>query len=166
MKKLSIIAGLLIVLSFSAHATLQITVNTDKDVYHLGEYVAISITAYNPNPQEVTLNFSGRLATYTIDDIFNLANWPFFPRKSIVTIQPNTTFTWQLIHDYWPTQEYPLSVGIHTVIGQLWAEELGENNITSPIQFEVIPEPTTFLLLTFGIIVTRYKKHIEVKSVF
>ena len=156
-----ICAAVLAVISFCvlpslAGATIvDISVSTDKPTYQLGEYVTISVTAYNPNPEPITLSFSGRKATYIIDDTYDLADAPFYPQVSYTTIEPYSSFTWDLTHDYWGMKEYFLLVGTHTLVGQLWAGELGEDNMTSPVQFEVIPELATFALFGLGLLIFR-----------
>lgn len=159
MKKLSIIAGLLIVLSFSAHATLQITVDTDKDVYQAGENVHVYVTAHNLSTEQVVLHFGISLkASYEMDQIYNwVENKGYYPATSSLRIDAGSSYTWELTHGPTELFEYPLNPGLHSVIGKILASELmGEKSAST--QFMVIPEPITITLLCFGAFLIRQQK--------
>lgn len=135
---------------------VDITVATDKPTYQLGEYVIVSVTAYNPNPQPVTLNFSSTQATYLMDDTFDWTyGKPFLLWNTQRTINPYESYTWIRPHGAEEMAFYPLGIGMHTVVGQIGAGELGENNTTLPVQFEVVPEPATILLLCGALPIIR-----------
>jgi len=75
-----IILAVLSLLPVCAQATVvDITVATDKPTYQLGEYVTVSVTAYNPNPEPVTLYFiDNSEVTYIMDNTFDLyGGWVF-----------------------------------------------------------------------------------------
>jgi hypothetical protein len=151
-----VLVVLLCCVGLTRATVVDITVATDKLVYQLGEYVIVSVTAYNPNPQPVTLNFSSTQATYLMDDTFDWTyGKPFLLWNTQRTINPYESYTWIRPHGAEEMAFYPLGIGIHTVVGQIWAGELGENNTTLPVQFEVIPEPATLVLLAVGLPVFR-----------
>ena len=70
-------------------------------------------------------------------------------------MNPYATRTWERIHGSDELLEYPLEVGRHSVVGMLYVQD---NYFTEPVEFEVIPEPSTFLLFTFGMIYFRRYK--------
>lgn len=159
MKKLSIIAGLLIVLSFSAHATLQITVDTDKDVYQVGENVHVYVTAYNPTSESIKLTFFTSIeSSYVIDATYNWAhhqiNTPF---SHSIMLNPYTSKTWEFTHGISEQHDYFLNVGSHSVIGQVGAMELSDIN-SLPSDFMVVPEPATLSLLCLGFLLKHRSK--------
>ncbi|MFA6187227.1 MAG: hypothetical protein WC770_08475 [Phycisphaerae bacterium] len=161
-KKLKIILGVLVILlcygGLTKATIVDISVATNKPIYQLGEYVTVSITAYNPNPQPVTLNGGIPLASYVMDGVYNWADWHTSPLQVIVskTIQPNQSFTWNLTHDAQEMQRYPFDIGVHTVVGKVMAFEIIGDNQSSPLQFEVIPEPSAFAILSFALPIFRY----------
>jgi hypothetical protein len=155
--KILIILAMLVFVGPLSASIVDISVATDKSTYQLGEYVTISITAYNPNPQPVTLNGGIPLESYVMDGTYNWADWHTSPLPVIIskTIQSNDSFTWNLTHDAQEMQRYPLGIGTHIVVGKILALELIGNNQSAPIQFEVIPEPATFVLFGPGLLIVR-----------
>lgn len=161
-KKVLEIAGLLVFLfAQNTCATLiEITVDTDKDVYQLGNYVDIYVTAYNPNPEPVILNFSTSMqASYILDDTYNWGEYHgHYPMFTKLTIPSFDSFTWQLIHGSEESATYPLDVGLHTLVGEVLALELIGNSKSEEVYFEVIPEPATILLFGIGWLALRRKR--------
>lgn len=143
-----------------ANATIvDITVATDKESYLLGEEVIVSVTAYNPNPEPVTLTGGFYFASYIMDGIYDWVEGRSGPPVIIyLTIEPDDSFTWNLTHGSYEMQEYPLALGIHTVVGQVLAVELIGDGTSASSEFEVIPEPSTFLLLVIGIVLANAKQ--------
>jgi len=142
-KKVKIPAILILVLFGITEATvIDISTLTNKDTYLLGEEVVVYVTAHNPGPEPVTLYFGSTLeASYLMDDVYDwsegLVSLPIFYEFTIWR-----DYTWYLTHRH---NEYPLDVGTHTVRGEVVGYGFG-----SPVQFEVVPEPATVLLLTLG----------------
>lgn len=161
-KKVIITVTTIFVFAGLARATLvEVSVATDKPTYQLNEEVTVFVTAYNPNSETVTLNGGIPFASYVMDGTYNWADWHTSPLPVIIplTIQPNDSFTWNMTHDAQEMQRYPLAIGVHTVIGEVLAIELIGDGESAPLEFEVIPEPTTILLMVIGVLGARARKH-------
>ena len=131
---------------------VEISVATDKPIYQLGEYVTVSITAYNPTSETVILGFPTTLqASYLLDGTFDWANRPCLQIPSGRIIDAYDSYTWNLNHGSGEMAFYPLAVGIHSVVGEVIGYGFSE-----PIQFEVVPEPGTLLLLALGAVGQRF----------
>ena len=126
---------------------VEISVETDKLTYLLDEEVVVSITAYNPNTEPVTLNFSSTLqASYCMDDIYDYKD--YYGGHAIPTtqyIQPLSDYTWTIIHRISDMEIYKPEIGEHNVIGEV----IGYGQST-PFDFRVIPEPATLSLMFMG----------------
>ena len=147
-KKAQMLIALIFVLCWMAEATaINISTITDKGSYSLAEEVVVSVTAYNPDPNPVTLSFATSLeASYLMDDVYDWTEGKFFTQFGRqITIDPYDSYTWDLTHGYHEMELYPLDVGTHTVRG-----EVVGYGYSSTVQFQVIPEPATLLLLTLG----------------
>lgn len=158
-KKILVIMILLVFANIGIASVVDITVATDKSTYQLGEYVTVSITAYNPNPQPVTLTFGNPLrATYILDNVYDWASERSSQPQVMgyVTIQPNDSVTWNLTHDVPEMQRYSLGIGTHSVVGRSLAWELAGSGTSTPVQFEVIPEPATLAIFGFALPFFRY----------
>jgi hypothetical protein len=156
-KKAEILA-ILILLLFGITKTTAVNISTitDKDTYLLGEQVIVSVTAYNPDPNPLTLNFVTSLqASYLMDDVYDWTEGKFFTQfGGQLTIEPYGSYTWDLTHGNHEMELYPLDVGTHTVRG-----EVVGYGYSSQVQFEVVPEPATILLLTLGsLLLTRRRQ--------
>jgi hypothetical protein len=156
-KKVEILAILILVFCEMTKATtVNISTVTDKESYLLGEEVVVSVTAYNPDPNPVTLYFVSSLeASYLMDDVYDWTEGKFFSQfGGQLTIDPYSSYTWELTHGPGEMGLYPLDVGTHTVVGEVVG--YGES---APVQFGVIPEPATILLLTLGsLLLTRRRQ--------
>jgi predicted outer membrane repeat protein len=131
-------------LAGSALATdLEITVETDKPVYAFGEDVNVSVTAFNPTDSPITLGFASSCqASYLIDD------WYFYSQSCTwgfthVTIEPNESHTWTMVHDSYQRHTCPLRPGSHSVVGIM-------RGYTEPIEFEVVGELPEIHVATDG----------------
>lgn len=140
-----------------ARATIvDICVATNKPVYDLGEEVVVFVIAYNPNPEPITLTGGFYFASYKINGVYDWAEGRSAPQVILhVTINPRDYVTWDLTHGSYEMQEYPLTVGMHTVVGEVLAVELIGDGRSTPVRFEVIPEPATLLLLLSGSVLLR-----------
>jgi hypothetical protein len=139
-----------------AKATVvDVNVATDKESYLLGEEVIVSVIAYNPNLEPVTLYFgSSLLATYLMDDVFDWSEGRIFePVNLQLTIQPYNFHTFDFMHGLYEMSLYPLDFGTHTVVGEV----VGYGQ-SAQVQFEVVPEPSSILLLSMGIVLASAKK--------
>ena len=157
-KKADILIILILVLfEVTKVAAVNISTITDKESYLLGEEVVVSVTAYNPDPNPVTLNFATSLqASYLMDSVYDWSDGKFFIQFGRqLTIDPYGSYTWDLIHGHYEMELYPLDIGTHTVVGEV----VGYGN-SSTVQFRVIPEPAMILLLTLGglLLINRRRK--------
>lgn len=133
-----------------ASASLQISVTTDKPVYQMGETINVSITVINSGSTSEKLYGGYYFTTYIIDDAYNWAD-RFAPQVILqTTFQPGETKMWEMAHEINEWQEYPLTVGMHSLVGGA-----GFTLLSDPVEFEVIPEPTSILLLGAGLISLR-----------
>jgi hypothetical protein len=149
-----------LVLGFAgmARATIvDICAATNKPVYDLGEEVVVFVIAYNPNPEPVTLGFVSTLqASYLMDGVFDWSEDKAFAQiPTGARIKPYDSCTWNLSHDSHAMMIYPLDVGFHTVVGEV----VGYGQ-SAPVEFEVVPEPSTLLLFAIGLIGTRRRRPI------
>jgi hypothetical protein len=136
----------------SLAVVVQVSVETDKEFYQLGEDVVVRVTAFNPNQEPVTLGFASSLtATYLIDDHFDWSvGKVFVPSGRQLTIQPNESFAWDLTHGSKEISSYPLNLGLHSVVGKVVGYGQSET-----IGFEVVPEPATILVFAPGLIILK-----------
>ncbi len=134
---------------------VDISVATDKEIYQLNEDVIVFVTAYNPNQEPVTLGFGSSLTTtYLMDAVFNWSEGKVFnPSGRQLTIEANESFTWDITHGSIEMNLYALDLGVHSVVGEVVGYGQSE-----AINFEVIPEPATILLLGCGVFWAR-KEH-------
>ena len=157
-KKVQILTALIFVLCGMTKATaVNISTITDKESYLLGEEVVVSVIAYNPDPNPVNLNFATSLeASYLMDDVYDWTEGKFFTQFGRqLTIDPYGSYTWDLKHGPGEMGIYPLDVGVHTVVG-----EVVGYGYSSTVQFQVIPEPATILLLTLsGLFLTNHLRY-------
>lgn len=134
---------------------IDISVATDKETYLLGEDVTVFVTAYNPNPDPITLYFASSLqASYLMDGVFDWRTGKGF--EYMVTkrvIEPYDSRVWQLDHGTYEKAIYPLSIGRHTVVGEV----VGYGQ-SAPVEFQVIPEPASVLLIGLGALWIRAGK--------
>jgi len=154
---------LALVLGFAGRAKsaiVDINVATDKTTYSLGEEVVVFITAYNPNPEPVTLTGGFYFASYIMDEVYDWAEGRSAPQVILkVTINPGDSITWDLTHGSYEMQEYPLTLGKHMVVGEVLAVELIGDGKSAPVEFDVVPEPATILFLTLGICAMRIRRY-------
>ncbi len=175
-----IIAAALVVTILPSQAgadDIQLTVATDKYTYLVGEDITISVTAYNPGSERVTLTFPTSLqASYIMDLDYNAYYYRgggriwdaiAFSEITEVTLAPESSHTWELELD-WGPEYYGIHhgviiiqlnkleyddprIGTHSVMGVLQTMNPFRGGVISePAQFEVVPEPTTLGLLVLG----------------
>lgn len=152
-RKKILAAILFLVMISAANATLQISVATDKQTYQAGETVGISITVSNPGTTSEILYGGFYFTTYIMDGVYDWADRSAPQIILQTTFQPGETKIWQMSHGYNEWQEYPLTVGTHSVVGGA-----GFTLLSEPVEFQVIPEPITFSLVGIGILLLRMKR--------
>lgn len=155
MTRMVIMAAILSLAESTLATTVEISVATDKPTYQLGETVNVSVIAHNPNPQPVTLSFGNSLnAKYLMDNVFDWTQGKVFIQiVTEVTIGSGDSHVWNLKHGSSERAIYPLNCGTHTIVGEV----VGYGQ-TSPIMFEVVPEPATAALLAAGALMTFAKR--------
>lgn len=133
---------------------VDISVATDKAIYQLNEHVTVFVTAYNPNQDPVTLGFGSSLTTtYVMDGVFNWSEGKVFnPSGRQLTIEANESFTWDITHGSEEMGLYALDLGVHSVVGEVVG--YGQSDA---VEFDVIPEPATILILSCGVFWARNK---------
>ena len=131
---------------------VDISVETDKPIYQFGEEVMISVTAYNPRSDAITLALHlDPTVSYMMDGVFDWKEYHVgLPAIGDVVFEPFQSRTWELTHGAWESQFYPLEIGTHSVVG-----ELIDYGFSEAVEFEVVPEPATILLLGLGGLVLR-----------
>jgi len=151
--------GILCLAALGAQTTradlVEITVATDKAIYQLDEDVLVSVTAFNPTSEPVTLGFGSALeANYLMDGQFNWYQYKIFALSAThLHIAGGDSHTWHLCHGPMERGLYPLELGPHTLVGQVRATQLlGDWNSPS-CTFTVVPEPAGALLGAWGILV-------------
>jgi len=149
--------GLLVAIMFLGmvpitNATLEISVATDKAVYQLDETVDISITVVNSGSISETLYGGFYFTTYIMDGVYDWANRSGPQVVLETTFLPGELKTWEMSHGFNEMQDYPLTLGTHSVVGGA-----GFTLLSSPVDFQVVPEPATVLFLSIGTLLIRYK---------
>jgi hypothetical protein len=161
MKTPCVILGLL--LSCVVNASLLVAVEIDKDVYMLNETVKVYVSLYNPTGDTVTINCTYPVATYLMDNVFYWHQDKVFPLgfPPPVILQAGETKIWQLEHGSRESGSYSLGIGNHTVHGVFNFNTTG-TQYSDLVEFQVIPEPTTSLLVIFGAALLRKsQKHLK-----
>jgi hypothetical protein len=162
--KLSLLV-LFLVTSLTNASVILICVDTDKDTYQQGEDIHIEVIAYNPGIESVTLTGGFYFTTYIMDGEFNWAEGKSGPAVILTkTIDAGESVTWNHTHGTYEWLAFPLEIGTHSLVGQVLAFELQEENESQPVEFTVIPEPTTFLLIGAGFCFLRRKKFISFRK--
>jgi hypothetical protein len=161
-KKLLAIFTMLMFFGFSLlveaaiEPNLSIGVATDKLTYELGEYVTIYITGYNVGSETIMLEFGSlSQASYLMDDVYDWFDHHYhYAKPSSRAINPGGDYTWTLVYDIVDMGYYHLTVGTHNVKG-----EIKDYGLSPPVEFEVVPEPSSLALLLSGIVyLTRKRK--------
>jgi hypothetical protein len=136
---------------------VDISVATDKGTYLLGEDITVFVTAYNPNPELITLQFSTSMqVSYLLDSTYNWKeNHGSYPWLTEQIIPSMASHTWTLVHGIEEMNTYPLTIGTHTVVGEV----LGYGQ-SAPVHFQVVPEPSTAAFFVVGAILltSGYKR--------
>jgi LEA14-like dessication related protein len=135
---------------------IDVSVATNKPVYELGEEVVVFVIAYNPNPEPVTLTFPTSMqASYLMDNIYNWKEhhgaWQMVTEQRIEAF---SSHTWTLVHGTDEMETYLPMFGTHTIAGEVL--RYGQS---VSVEFQVVPEPSTLLLLVVGFFAVRTRNH-------
>ena len=90
-----------------------------------------------------------------MDGVFDLSTieaWTPEPTWRIISAYDS--YTWNLRHGSNAMEAYPLAVGTYTLEGYV----VGYGR-SAPVEFEVIPEPSTILLIVIGFVAVRARHH-------
>lgn len=134
------------------NATLEISVATNKAVYQLDEMVDISIAVVNSGSTSETLYGGYYFTTYVMDGVYDWANRSGPQVVLEITFLPGELKTWEMSHGFNEMQDYPLTLGTHSVVGGA-----GFTLLSTPVDFQVVPEPATVLFLSIGTLLIRCK---------
>jgi hypothetical protein len=144
---------LVVIQTYTAMGTpIEVSVITDKPIYLLGEEIGLSVTAFNPNDYEISLDAR---AYYNID---NVAWLPFYTMevKPPIPLPPLSSYTWYFEHHHGPPLDpefYPLlEVGIHSVVGKAAVDTESYIQSYPPVHFTVVPEPATIVFILTGML--------------
>ena len=150
MRMLGVLSLGLILLSSANASIIEVTVDTDKDTYDIGEDVIVYVTAYNPGDEAITLDFGTSMqANYIMDGVYDYSSGNYYLMVcTSVQIAQNDSYTWTFVHKNDALSAYPLSQGTHSITGQVIG--YGDSNTMSAIQFEIVPEPASLMLLGLG----------------
>ncbi len=128
-----------VLLIFSAAASpqvMEIDVVADKSKYCQGEEIHITVIAKNNGSSPITLVFpTSCTADYTIDGYYRWSDDKMF--LQVITyayIEPYGSRNWYFSHR---SDDYHLSAGIHTIIGEVVGYGYGE-----PVYIAVVNSPT------------------------
>jgi len=140
--------------SFVARSQIQVGVWTDKPVYRFGDTVAITVTAYNPTADTVSLYFSDACQNNCIIDTFNFHDYLGYAGvESIRPIPPYSTFRWPSVNYPFYNSGWPLlAPGTHYVIGEVFKHGFSDTLLiivesTTEVS-QHISHPASFLLGT------------------
>ncbi|MEW6510745.1 MAG: T9SS type A sorting domain-containing protein [Bacteroidota bacterium] len=119
--KLFAAALLVCILAVASHAQVQVMAWTDRLVYEFGDTVSITVQAYNPTPDTVTLIFSSSCqVSYTIDGFRLIEHVGCLAVVTSQRIPPQQSYTWPWLHYPFHNSGWPLLLsGTHTVIGEV-----------------------------------------------
>ena len=104
-----------------ARTQVKVTVGTDRPAYRVGDTVLVTVRAYNPMHDTVTLRFSSSCqAGYHIDDFSLLQHIGCLAVLTTRTVPPLDSVSWQSLpyplgNSGWPL----LTTGIHSVVGEV-----------------------------------------------
>jgi hypothetical protein len=147
-------------------------IQTDKSIYNLGENVEMTYKVTNLRDESVTFNFN-------IDPVFQFSvnkddeiiwNVPtvFLQHGAQFTLLPGETrefpdlveFPPPLIWDMRNNENELVGLGTYDVIGRLNSFEY-DSKVSVPIN--IIPEPSTIILLSFGLLpILRKKRNLSI----
>jgi len=98
---------------------IMVGVITDKEEYRYGEIVNITVTAFNPVSEQISLNFTTSCQANCIIDNYNFINSTLCTQVlTSKTNPPNGTISWNNLK--YPFSGQPsLSVGNHLIIGEV-----------------------------------------------
>ncbi|HTY09543.1 MAG TPA: T9SS type A sorting domain-containing protein [Bacteroidota bacterium] len=99
---------------------IEVGVWTDKPIYNYGDTVAVTVTAFNPQADTITLTFGSACQTSFVIDTFYLSR--YMACAQIITsrvIPPHSAVRWDPMDYPCPCRVSPLPVGSHAVIGEV-----------------------------------------------
>jgi hypothetical protein len=100
---------------------IEVSVWTDQAVYHYGDTVAITVSAYNPTADTIVLNFLSSLqASYIVDNFDFSQHVGSIPVLTNRVIPPHQSYSWNNLGYPYGNLGWPLlSIGTHTLIGEV-----------------------------------------------
>jgi hypothetical protein len=149
---------------------IEFYVQTDKSVYNFGETVQMLYMVTNLSSQNVTYIF-GQSPVWNFwvqkDGVQIWQGWwSGLPTVTGLTLAPGDTkefptlaenppFKWNLKD----SSGISVGAGNYTVLGGLYRPDHSYDYTKVSVPIEIIPEPTTFLLLTIGAVISKVTQH-------
>ncbi len=138
----AVLVGVLSLATAGPAAGLELTISTNKTQYYPGEPMEIRVTALNPSPMDLRLDFPTSCQMYYQVGPYSTPELCLMVLTS-VTVPGLGSHTWRMQH---PWSRYSPGIGTHTVCGGLYLY-----GFAGAAQFEVIEPrlPTGRFLVDF-----------------
>jgi len=149
---------------------IEYYMQTDKFLYNLGEDVEMSYRVTNLGLEDVFFEFNTLPYHHFKVEIGGDVIW-FEPKSSLdvvasFTLEPSDfreyTEIWDMVNNngtYWlPGDDFPANPGNYDVTGVLGHSFINPRYVPLSVPIDIVPEPSTLLLLGFGAVMLRRKR--------
>ena len=153
--------------------SIKYYIQTDKSVYNLEEQVEMlyRVTNVSENPVDIgeVLNCEYAWCTFIITDDDNTDIWEYLRGGGppcgwiMLHLEPDESkelqITWDMMNDNGTWQkddDYPVDPGSYNITGELrLSNAYSDEKVHVSVSIEIIPEPSTLLLLALGGLLLR-----------